>query len=79
MRWAIPLMSHRGPDGHASEVAAPGVVLEHCRLAIIDPDNREADQPFTDPTGRWSIVFNGEIFNYRSIRDDLARAGVAFR
>ena len=53
--------------------------LEHCRLAIIDPDNREADQPFADPTGRWTIVYNGELFNYRELRRDLERRGVRFR
>jgi asparagine synthase (glutamine-hydrolysing) len=55
------------------------IVLEHVRLAIIDPDNTEADQPFSDPTGRWLLVFNGEIFNFRELRERLERRGVRFR
>src|SRR5436309_864611 len=76
--WAVPLMRHRGPDGQGS-VQLEGAVLEHCRLAIIDPDNREADQPFTDATGRWVLVYNGELFNYRELRRELERRGARFR
>lgn len=78
--WALPLIRHRGPDGEGV-LAAPGgnLVLEHCRLAIIDPDNPEADQPFTDPTGRWTIVYNGEVFNFRELRRDLGSRGFHFR
>jgi asparagine synthase (glutamine-hydrolysing) len=78
--WALPYMQHRGPDG--SGVMSPGSgapTLEHCRLAIIDPENRDADQPFTDSTGRCTIVYNGELFNYREIRSDLQARGVRFR
>jgi asparagine synthase (glutamine-hydrolysing) len=78
--WAIPHMRHRGPDGEGWSGGQPGdPALEHCRLAIIDPGNREADQPFSDPSGRWTIVYNGELFNYRQIRADLESRGVRFR
>ena len=78
--WALDHMQHRGPDG-SGVVRAPNgnVALEHRRLAIIDPENREADQPFSDPSGRWTIVYNGEVFNYKEIRTGLERDGVAFR
>jgi asparagine synthase (glutamine-hydrolysing) len=78
--WALPLMRHRGPDRAGSlELKDREITLEHCRLAIIDPDNRDADQPMSDPSGRWTIVYNGEIFNYRELRTDLERRGVGFR
>jgi asparagine synthase (glutamine-hydrolysing) len=73
-------MRHRGPDGEGAFVsAARGLVLEHCRLAIIDPDNTEADQPFTDRSGRWTLIYNGELFNFRELRANLERRGIAFR
>ena len=78
--WALPSLRHRGPDGNGELVdRVQGLGLEHCRLAIIDPANREADQPFSDETGRWTIVYNGELFNYRELRTDLERRGVRFR
>src|SRR5919109_3830082 len=78
--WARERMRHRGPDSEGCLTSeGPQCALEHCRLAIIDPDNREADQPFTDPSGRWAISYNGEVFNYRALRTELERRGVAFR
>ena len=78
--WAIPLMRHRGPDGEGILAAPDGrTVLEHCRLAIIDPENPEAGQPFTDPTGRWALAYNGELFNFRELRAGLERRGRTFR
>jgi asparagine synthase (glutamine-hydrolysing) len=78
--WALDLLRHRGPDG-AGVFADPAgsVALEHSRLAIIDPDNKEANQPFADPSGRWLLVYNGEIFNFRELRRDLERCGISFR
>lgn len=78
--WALPLMAHRGPDGEGV-LSDPehNVSVEHCRLAIIDPANDEANQPFLDATGRWVIVYNGEIFNYRELRAGLERRGRHFR
>jgi asparagine synthase (glutamine-hydrolysing) len=73
-------MGHRGPDGQGQiRDAEQNVSLEHCRLAIIDPANDDANQPFGDSTGRWLTVYNGEIFNYRELRADLERRGKRFR
>ena len=70
---------HRGPDSGAVQTWAPGhVALAHRRLAVIDLSD-DAAQPMTSPSGRWIVVFNGEIYNHRSLRADLVHAGVQFR
>ncbi len=68
-------LAHRGPDGEGY-LCGPQVSLGHRRLAVIDLDNGQ--QPMTTPDGRFSLVFNGEIYNYRELREDLARSGVKF-
>jgi asparagine synthase (glutamine-hydrolysing) len=69
-------LAHRGPDGEGT-FTDRGLLLVHRRLAIIDrtPGGR---QPMATPDGRYSIVYNGEIYNYRELRADLERAGVRF-
>src|SRR5262245_30952281 len=57
----------RGPDGGAC-YTNNSVGLGHRRLSIIDTSNR-ASQPMTDPSGRYTIIFNGEIFNYQNLRE----------
>ncbi len=77
--WALGHMRHRGPDGEGVAVSPDGgPTLEHCRLAIIDPANPQAAQPFRDPSGRFTIVYNGELFNYEELRRDLATRGPVF-
>jgi asparagine synthase (glutamine-hydrolysing) len=76
---AVHRLAHRGPDDEGlwwDERA--GVGLGHRRLAIIDlsPAGR---QPMWDATGQVVIVFNGEIYNYRELRQELLTRGVAFR
>lgn len=66
---AVDSMSHRGPDARGISVQdGPGynLLLGHRRLKILDLDPR-SDQPFTTPDGRHSIIFNGEIYNYREL------------
>jgi asparagine synthase (glutamine-hydrolysing) len=78
--WALELLRHRGPDGEGVFQDREGnAALEHTRLAIIDPTNVDANQPFHDASGRWTITYNGEIFNYRELRRELENAGVEFR
>jgi asparagine synthase (glutamine-hydrolysing) len=61
---------HRGPDG--SRVwEGKGITLGHNRLAIIDLSDR-ALQPMHSTDGRYTIVFNGEIYNYRELRAELS-------
>jgi len=69
-------LRHRGPDARTA-ARLPGCHLGHTRLAVIDPAN--GHQPMTDPAGRFTIVFNGEIYNHRDLRRELETAGVAFR
>ncbi len=69
-------LAHRGPDGEGTLLDGR-TLLVHRRLAIIDP-TPAGRQPMTTPDGRHSIVFNGEIYNYRELRADLERAGVRF-
>src|SRR5262249_13886532 len=73
------LLAHRGPD-HAglwrSEEST--VCLGHRRLAIIDP-SPEANQPFISWDGRFTITLNGEIYNFRALREELRSRGVSFR
>ncbi len=65
---------HRGPDG-CDVLSDRDVVMGHCRLAILGLGDA-GRQPMTSRDGRWSIVFNGEIFNYLEMSGDL---GTVFR
>lgn len=69
-------VSHRGPDGEGYYLK-DGIALAHKRLAIIDTSRRGA-QPMTSKDGKWIIVFNGCIYNYREIKEDLVRKGHHF-
>src|SRR5450755_1948183 len=72
-------LAHRGPD-HAGLWRSPDgrVCLGHRRLSIIDLDAR-ANQPMRSHDDRFVVTFNGEIYNHRSLRDDLEAEGVRFR
>ncbi len=72
-------MAARGPDGAGAWIAPDGCVgLGHRRLAILDLDPR-ADQPMVSACGRFRIVFNGEIYNFRALRRSLEAAGARLR
>jgi asparagine synthase (glutamine-hydrolysing) len=69
----------RGPDGTGLWSSADRrTVLGHRRLAIIDTGPMGA-QPMCDATGRWVISFNGEIYNYLALREELERLGCVFK
>jgi asparagine synthase (glutamine-hydrolysing) len=67
---------HRGPDDRGV-FSSGAVTLGMCRLAIIDPAN--GHQPMTSPDGRFTIVFNGAIYNYRELQPGLTAGGWQFR
>lgn len=72
-------MASRGPDGAGEWISADGTVgLAHRRLAIIDLSDA-GRQPMEFDCGRYQIVFNGEIYNYRDLRAGLIRGGAALR
>jgi asparagine synthase (glutamine-hydrolysing) len=71
----ISTIAHRGPDGSGFLITG-NAALAHCRLAIIDLETGQ--QPMTVRQGAVSIVYNGEIYNYRALRRELANAGVRF-
>ncbi|MCR4523805.1 asparagine synthase (glutamine-hydrolyzing) [Bosea sp. 47.2.35] len=76
----IDLVSHRGPDGRGwREFASPGgpVALGHRRLAIIDVSDAGL-QPMSERSGRYHLVFNGEIYNYIELRDEMRASGEIF-
>jgi asparagine synthase (glutamine-hydrolysing) len=76
LRRMTDALAHRGPDGRGVFIDG-GVGLGHRRLAILDltPAGR---QPMTTPDGRFTLVYNGEVYNYRELRAELERQGATF-
>ncbi|MCA9772247.1 MAG: asparagine synthase (glutamine-hydrolyzing), partial [Myxococcales bacterium] len=72
-------LTHRGPDdeGLWTDPAA-GVALGHRRLSIVDL-SAEGHQPMTSSTGRYVIVYNGEVYNFGELRAELEPRGHRFR
>lgn len=79
-RSRIDIVAHRGPDGWGwREFSSPAgrVALGHRRLAIIDLSDGGL-QPMSSRCGRYHMVFNGEIYNYLELREDLRSRGHVF-
>lgn len=68
---------HRGPDS-GGIVSEPGAALVFRRLAILDP-SAKSDQPMTDKAAGCTLVFNGEIYNFRALRTELEQTGRQLR
>ena len=68
---------HRGPDS-GGIVSEPGAALVFRRLSILDPTTK-SDQPMSDPSGNCTLVFNGEIYNFKQLRAELEQAGWTLR
>ena len=73
-------MAHRGPDAEGfllNDVRAPNVAVGMRRLSIIDLPGGQ--QPIWNESGDVAVVFNGEIYNYRELRERLSAAGHKFK
>src|SRR5437660_1210224 len=78
-RAMAALLAHRGPDGHGCyDYESGGVTcsLAHRRLSIIDLSDA-GSQPFSKDG--LTLSYNGELYNYRELRAELVKLGVAFR
>lgn len=73
---AVQQLSKRGPDNR-NTVTIGNAVLGHARLSIIDT-SPAGNQPMCDESGRYAIIFNGEIYNYKLLKKDLEQKGYAF-
>ena len=69
-------LAHRGPDGEGTLIDG-SVGLAHRRLAVIDLSDRAA-QPMATPDGQFACTFNGEIYNFRALREELEARGHRF-
>lgn len=73
------VMAHRGPDDEGKYFdIETGVVLGHRRLSIVDL-SPEGHQPMSSQSGRYEIAFNGEIYNFRVLKEELGQSGYRFR
>ncbi len=77
LRDMVAAIKHRGPD-HTGVYTRGAVGLGHARLSIVDTSSG-AHQPMLSPDERFALVFNGEIYNFAELRDELATSGYAFR
>ncbi len=74
---ALESMRHRGPDGSGT-YEDEGLWIGHTRLAIIDLTDA-ANQPMVSPDGRYVLAYNGEIYNYLELREQIGRDGWPWR
>lgn len=73
---AVERLNKRGPD-HSNYYVSGSLGLGHARLSIIDT-SEAAHQPFHDSSGKFTIIFNGEIYNFRQLKRELEKDGVVF-
>src|SRR5260221_2648063 len=78
-RGMASALHHRGPDDKGAWADEPAsLALGHRRLAILDL-SREGHQPMLSADQRYVVVFNGEIYNFSALRNDLEQRGHSFR
>src|SRR5215470_213657 len=76
VQYMSDLLTHRGPDG-SGHFASPGIALGHRRLAILDVVGGR--QPMFNETGSIALVYNGEIYNFAQLMEELAASGHRFQ
>lgn len=76
VRASLADLKYRGPD-HTGVLHDGSITLGHNRLSIIDLDAR-SHQPFQSADKRFSVIFNGEVYNFRALRDELTGYGHKF-
>jgi len=69
---AVKSLAKRGPDLQQTKTLSAQIGFAHARLSIIDTST-VASQPMSDASGRFTIIFNGEIFNYRELKEQFLR------
>ncbi len=74
---SVKALQRRGPDGEGIFVHR-NIALAHRRLAIIDT-SASAAQPFTDHTGRYTVIYNGEFFNFKHYREELIQKKIPLK
>lgn len=81
IKQATSFLKKRGPDYIGElvfDLYEKSIVLIHTRLSIIDLSDA-ANQPFVSSDSKWNLIFNGEIYNYQSIKNELIHLGYKFR
>ena len=77
LREMMACMIHRGPDGSGIVQIPNQAILGHQRLAIIDLDHGQ--QPMVSSNERYTLIFNGEIYNYLELKEELQKEGREFK
>ena len=77
LKSMMAAISHRGPDG-SGEYHDDNIAMGHQRLSVIDLTS-DSHQPMTSFEGRYVISYNGELYNYREIREELQYLGCKFK
>lgn len=80
LRQSLNAIAHRGPDDEGIlhfSVADGELCLAHRRLSIIDL-SASGHQPYVDHSGRYTMVYNGEVYNYKELREELRALGHQF-
>ena len=70
-------IAHRGPDGEGIHIDG-NLGFVHKRLAILDP-SENGKQPMQSSDGKWTVVFNGCIYNFKELREELSQKGCQFK